>query len=330
MKISQLLTQNNAEFQDVLFIQSLGISKTKSGKDYGSGTVITSDKKTLDYKIWDKPLLEELKNAQTQSKETKEPLILNATGEINIYNGSTGIVIRSLFNLEEGQNFTPMNFLTSDYDVKQLLDRLYGVYKSKITPDGLEVVGKILIDPLATQFINSTSAIKHHDSQLHGLLAHTTKMMEIAGLVVQNYPHIFNNDKAKDLFIIGLLLHDIGKTQEYSYLAPSNRAFLGHRYLGALILEQHREFIESKYGLEGCDHLISILLQHHGQYEERPRTVLAYAVHLVDVFEAKMTGLNESLGEALEMGSHEIFVRDTATESFRLQIISDNFKDVLK
>ena len=318
MKIQDLLGQNKAMFTDHAYITSFSTQNSKNGSQYGTGVLLAMNKEKYPFKIWDTNLTEVLKEQFNTSSKAESPVILKLSGETNIYNGSFGVIITHLQDPDEG--FTIYDFLKSDYTVDNLMTRFTKVYKGNVSPDGVNIVAHILQGQLANEFVTATSALNHHDSQVHGLLAHTTKMMEIANIVVQNYPSLFNNQDTIDLFVIGLLLHDIGKTQEYSAMSASKRAFLGHRYLGALLLEQHRELIESKYGEVGCDHLISVLLQHHGQYEERPKTVLAYAVHLVDVFEARMTSLNESMTVALKNEDREFFVRESPSENYRLAI----------
>lgn len=325
MKIQDLLGQDKALFTDNAYITSFSTQTSKKGSQYGTGVLVATNKEKYSFKIWDSNLTEVLKNHFNTSSKAEAPVLLKVSGETNIYNGSFGVILNSLQNPDD--NITVYDFLKSDYTVENLMERFTKVYKGNVSPDGVNIVAHILNGHLANEFVTATSALNHHDAQVHGLLAHTTKMMEIANIVVQNYPSLLNNQDTIDLFVIGLLLHDIGKTQEYSAMSASKRAFLGHRYLGALLLEQHRELIESKYGEVGCDHIISILLQHHGQYEERPRTVLAYAVHLVDIFEAKMTSLNESMTQALKNQDPEFFVRDSPSENYRLAVYYPEVND---
>lgn len=321
MKISELMGQDKAIFEDIAYIKDFSLSETRGGKKYGQGTLIATDKKSYGYKVWNLTLVDTLNEVMEQAKKQDVPFFAVIQGETNVYNDSFGVFISTLSNLPEDAKISILDFLESDYTIENLMPRLVDIYKNQLSEDGLALVGQILTGSLAESFVNTTSALYHHDAQIHGLLAHTTKMMEVAGVVIKNYPHMFKSQTDIDLFLIGLLLHDIGKTEEYTLMSPSSRAFLGHRYLGALILENHRTEIEKIYGKVGCDHLVSILLQHHGIYDERPRTALAYAVHLVDVFEAQMTTLNENIGSAIEKGSTNTKVRASNNETFRLEIL---------
>ena len=62
-----------------------------------------------------------------------------------------------------------------------------------------------------------------------------------------------------------------------------------HRYIGIEMIDKS-SFVEA-YGEDGWLELVAIFLQHHGDYEDKCRTVLAYIVHKADCFDADMTYL---------------------------------------
>ena len=65
-----------------------------------------------------------------------------------------------------------------------------------------------------------------------------------------------------------------------------------HRYLGIEMINK-THFVEA-YGEDRWLDLVSIFLQHHGEYEDKCRTALAYIVHKVDCFDADMSFLSQS------------------------------------
>lgn len=91
----------------------------------------------------------------------------------------------------------------------------------------------------------------------------------------------------------------MGKVVEYSEGSISEIGKLvSHRTIATEILARKRKAIESAYGIEWYYRLMSILAQHHGEYEEKPRTKDSLIVHFVDMLEANMTSLDQNFKSA--------------------------------
>src|SRR5690606_9922829 len=126
-------------------------------------------------------------------------------------------------------------------------------------------------------------------------LHHTTKMLEITDLVMQQQGNFSQESDNIDLIYIGVLLHDIGKTLELKDGVYTDISIATHRFLGAEVLFSYKESIVSKYSELWYYNLVSILTQHHGKYEEKPRTVFSYIIHLVDNFDTQLTIMKEKV-----------------------------------
>ena len=57
--------------------------------------------------------------------------------------------------------------------------------------------------------------------------------------------------------------------------------------------------------------MCSIVEQHHGEFEESPRTIEAYVIHLIDKFESDLQYLDQTL-DGFEKGNQIV------AESFKL------------
>lgn len=316
-KISEVEKMDKSPYADVAYIKNVTKRLTRNNKPYYSGNLIASDKKDYSFKIWDGGLGEVFLDAIKNSEEN-DSLIVNISGEINIYQGMTSVIIRQSSNYDGSLQLT--DFLTSDYDVSNLMKRLVGSYHETVSEKALNLIKSVLTSNTAKEFAMTVAALSHHDNQIHGLLAHTTKMEEIGHTVISNYPALFKSQDDIDLFLVGILFHDLGKTKEYTAFRASNEAFLSHRYLGVRMIEPYEEQIVSAYNHEWYDHLIAILLQHHGIYEERPKTVMAYAVHLVDMMESSMASLNQDLAGANENEEDHVFEQASDGSRFGLTI----------
>ena len=136
------------------------------------------------------------------------------------------------------------------------------------------------------------AAQRMHQAVVGGLLWHIIGLLKIASGMVTAFPEV-----NRDLLYAGIILHDIGKIDEYT-LSPlglvseySEAGRLeGHLYIGALYVRSLCERLgineEKKTVLE---HMI---LSHHGKLEwgavAKPQTLEAYIMHKCDEVDATM------------------------------------------
>ena len=50
--------------------------------------------------------------------------------------------------------------------------------------------------------------------------------------------------------------------------------------------------------------LVAIISQHHGEFGERPKTVYSYLVHVVDLLDSRVSGLQKKLDEDGTLGTY--------------------------
>ena len=88
-------------------------------------------------------------------------------------------------------------------------------------------------------------------------------------------------------------MHDIGKLQEMHLGVYTKESFVTHRYLGIEMMPKDK--IVSLYSEEWWLKLVSIFLQHHGEFEDKCKTKEAYIVNQADLLDANMTFLIQSM-----------------------------------
>ncbi len=143
-------------------------------------------------------------------------------------------------------------------------------------------------------FCSAPAASQNHHNYIGGLLEHTLTMMQIGSAVLPFYP-----DLQRDLVIAGLFLHDIGKTQELAVDISINYTdagqLLGHITQGAVLIAQKADALKQrsiKIDEHILNHIIHIVLSHHGQYEygspKLPATAEAFFVAHLDNLDAKI------------------------------------------
>ncbi len=154
--------------------------------------------------------------------------------------------------------------------------------------------------PLMERFKTAPAAKSMHHAYLGGLLEHTVAVTELVSLIAAYYP-----DLNRDLTVVGALLHDIGKVDEFVYdlcIDYSNSGRLvGHMVLGVQILDEKIRSLRS-FPSEEAALLRHLILSHHGEATmgavRLPMTREAFVLHFADDLDAKMNSLTRILSDS--------------------------------
>jgi 3'-5' exoribonuclease len=153
---------------------------------------------------------------------------------------------------------------------------------------------------LMDRFRAAPAAKSMHHAYLGGLLEHTVAVAELVSSMTAFYP-----DLNRDLLVIGAILHDIGKVDEFTYdlcidYSPSGR-LLGHMVLGVQILDERIRSLRA-FPSEQALLLSHLILSHHGEVElgavRLPMTREAFVLHFADDLDAKMNSLTRILADS--------------------------------
>lgn len=262
---------------------------------------------TMQFKVWSNAVaFQVLSGAEMFGK------ILQIEAEVNEYGGSKSLII-SYARLEDnpavdGVPLKSEDFMSSVYDVNLYWKTLEGILSKHCSAEGIQIFNAVFNDnpSIKERFLVEFAACSHHDNVKSGLLAHTTKVTKIA-TILSLYPYILQR-VSPDLLFLGCALHDIGKIREYtSGTVIDEGKILSHNTFGVLMLEGVRELICKLKGETFYYQLLSIVVQHHGEYGERPRTLAAQIVHMLDLLESNLTSLNT---EAQETSSNDPIIYD--------------------
>jgi hypothetical protein len=271
--------QDGDIFEGVALVHRVSIRSSKNG-EYAMGVISRADG-DLDMKKWQCGSLEEG--------------VYDIEGRCQVYNGLKSIIVSSLTPVEAN----PDDYLYSPYD--QTLDASVSAFVKDLHPQARELFKLLLgggerAPKLNAGFKHEYAALWHHDAYPKGLLAHSFKVGRLAKQMLSDplYAGLYKiDDDMKDIIIVCALLHDLGKALEYDHGVISHVGrMVSHRTLMSERLALLKDDIISLYDEDAYWEMHSIFTQHHGQYEETPRTVAAFIVHLVDDFDAKMTDLS--------------------------------------
>ena len=167
-----------------------------------------------------------------------------------------------------------------------------------IQDEAYALITKTLIDKYYDRFIVYPAATRNHHEYTSGLLYHTLSMITHAESLIAYYQPM-----NRDLVISGILLHDLGKTIEFSSPVIAKYTVEG-RLIGhiSIMVSEIRETCKVlKINEEKALLLQHVVLSHHGKPEFgspiMPLTKEALLVSLVDDLDAKMNMIGKALDQ---------------------------------
>ena len=217
-------------------------------------------------------------------------------GNTQLYSGALQLIVTHVERADP-RTVDEADFLVlTPADVTRLQAELRSLLDTIRTAPLQALVAELLADePLMAAFARCPAGVKHHHAHAGGLLAHVVNLLRLADRIAPLYPAL-----DRDLLLVGVLVHDIGKTVElesakgFSYTDAGQ--LLGHVLLGLEIVDAKIRAIEARTGApfdaEAALRVKHMLASHHGQYEfgapKLPMTLEAIALHHLDHMDAKL------------------------------------------
>ena len=286
------------QIEQVFLVASRELRRAKSGKSFIQATLQDSSGQ-IGAKMWDA--------SPAIAADMPPDSFIKARVRTDEYQGNLQVIIESFRPVDQDQ-VDLANFLRhTDKDVDQLfkstLDHLRKVKDKSL----LQLTKQFVTDKdLMEKFKSSPAAMAMHHAYVGGLLEHTENMLSLALQILPNYPQL-----NPDLLLVGIFLHDIGKTVELSTTTTikytDTGQFLSHLIQGTLMIQEKAALaakaLGSDFPKQTLDQLMHIILSHHGQYEYGspvlPATAEALVVHYLDNLDAKLNALQQAADSAL-------------------------------
>lgn len=243
-------------------------------------------------------------------------------------NLEVGVPLQVEGSIKEGWNggqpelvVTSVRPLPSPHDVELELNPLcpvpLGQLRERFThilehmqPAGRELVHVVLEHVGEETWWTAPAAKAHHHACVGGLAWHSIEVAEVALAIARSTPAAPVIDW--DALLVGALLHDVGKVQEYSWrgvpieISPAGRMSYhtcSGTVLTMLAVDRSRSRL-AKAGVTELDvkHLCHVQISHHGTKEfgspVEPSTPEAAIVHHADNVSAKLRGMLDILEAA--------------------------------
>lgn len=230
---------------------------------------------------------------------------LQVKGKVQLFQGALQMI---LSHLERGDSarVNLADFLPhTEHDIGKLLERLRSFLLRLGNPHLRALVECFLMDE---EFLNAFSqvpaGVRNHHAYLGGLLEHVVTLLDAADRVLPLYPNV-----DRDLLLMGIFLHDIGKVRELSYAKAfaytDEGQLIGHIVIGVEMLDEKVAKVPDLTGEPFPNELLlrlkHMILSHHGTHEfgaaKLPMTPEAIALHYLDNLDAKIHSFTRDIRE---------------------------------
>jgi 3'-5' exoribonuclease len=181
-------------------------------------------------------------------------------GRLERYRGQPVAELGDVRRLEPG-SFDPVEFLPAAYrSVEELEGFLEHLTREVHDRDLRSLVERLLFaGPAAAEFRRAPCTRAGHHAYLGGLLEHTVSVGTLVGELCQLHPRLDS-----DLLMSAALLHDLGRTREFTYGAQfgvtEEGRLLGHLAIGAQMIAPAASGLSEQRRLS----LLHCVLSHHG------------------------------------------------------------------
>jgi 3'-5' exoribonuclease len=266
-----------------ILIAGMSLCKSKLDQFYIAG-LCRYKEMTLPFKIWDSIF------AEAAHKYVEVGTVVTVSGTVSIYNESIELVIKDISPTDE---IDKKEFYKTA-PIESLVEDLNHTLRTNLSAEAFKVANKVILNnpDILYAFEASFAGKVQHDAQIGGLLNHTLKMLKIGLTLLSNDERL---STYKDTLLLGILFHDLGKIYEMDFGKYTKMSFVTHRTIGVEIINNFKSYIIETVGERMYYDILAIIIGHHGDWGDKPRTVCAYITHLIDVLDSSVTGICDKI-----------------------------------
>ncbi len=245
-------------------------------------------------------------------------------GRVEIYNGHNQIILDQIQGVEVSAEDLVSLLPTTRKNIAEMFSGVTTLLHS-MNDAGMRALADAYLtdEAMMAAFRHAPAATNVHHAWIGGLLEHTHQLMHLADRMLPLYPEL-----NRDIVLLGLFLHDLGKTVELEWEKGFNYTMdgqlIGHLVRGAIWLQLKAAMAARSSGNRLSNEVITvlqhILISHHGQLEhgaaKLPSTPEAIFIALLDNLEAKTTiSIHAVARDRLHAGNAEFTERVWSLDS---------------
>ncbi len=232
---------------------------------------------------------------ESQFEEISAAGFVWAAGHTQVYNGQIQFIIEQVRAVEVDDEDLASLLPAAARNVDEMFAEVRGILATLAHPAMKGLADAYLADEeLMADFRRCPAAVLLHHAYLGGLLEHTLQLLKLADAMLPLYAML-----NRDLVLMGLFLHDMGKTAEltwargFDYTTDGN--LIGHCVRGTIWLQVKAAIAAKQSGQrlppDALRVLQHIILSHHGELEHGavkvPSTPEAVFVAMLDNLDAR-------------------------------------------
>jgi 3'-5' exoribonuclease len=226
-------------------------------------------------------------------------------GKVQLFQGALQMIL-SHIERSETEKVELGDFLPhTEHDVSKLLERLRAILMRLSNPHLRALAECFLMDDeFVRAFCRVPAGVRQHHAYLGGLIEHVVTLLDGADRILPLYPEV-----DRELVLIGIFLHDVGKVRELSFgkvfAYTDEGQLVGHLVIGVEMLNEKAAQVSDLTGepfpAELLLRLKHMILSHHGSYEfgspKLPMTPEAIALNCLDNLDAKVHSFTRDIRE---------------------------------
>lgn len=222
--------------------------------------------------------------------------LVRVTGCVERFREQLVLEVQQIAGLDETDDVDPAQFLPSAYRDLDELDGFLEHLAGEVYEPGYRALLEELFadDALRAAFRRAPCTRAGHHAYLGGLLEHTVAVATLAQELCQLHPRLNS-----DLLLTAALVHDLGRSQEFTYGAEFGLTeagqLLGHVTLGVQLLTARARALDEQRRLA----LLHCVLCHHGASSApggRLRSAEALALYRLNALDAGVKDVLEHGG----------------------------------
>ena len=225
------------------------------------------------------------------------PAYVDVEGHAHEYRGTLQVKVERLRVMGDGEVSEEDYLPATEQDRRALSAELEDAGRNLENPE-LRTLFELMVSDAEfwEAFCQAPAAKGMHHARIGGLLEHSVNCLRIARSLAELYP------VDRDLLFFGSIFHDVGKVRELSwgtggFAYTTEGRLLGHVVLGERLVSSYIEMLPG-FPEDLSLRISHLLIAHQGETEygspERPKTLEALLVHLIDNLDARAEMFLES------------------------------------
>ena len=224
--------------------------------------------------------------------------VVALAGKRELYNGKPQVRINSLRLANDSEPNDPSDYVERGPMTRQeMVNEVLATVES-IENTTIDAIVRYLLREVSWDFFTYPAAKKNHHAYVGGLGFHTISMLRLAQSVANQYDNI-----NKDLLYAGVIIHDIGKTVEFTDPMSTEYSVEGNLIGHISIVDEMITLAVDKLGFNQYSEDVVLLkhmvLAHHGKQEwgspVSPHLLEAEILHHLDNLDASIQMMTTAL-----------------------------------